>query len=290
MDLLRLGIAALAASSAGALALVGVAHLAIAVEAWAARPRTKDERPWVERVEPYLAAVPVPGFAARWWGRADTALKLQHAGIPWRPQAYVGLCWAWLWLSLVMAILALTTQGSSLVSSFLAGLILLGGLLAPPAWLGLNIDRRRTSIDLALPDFLDRLTLGLEAGLGFEVALRRTAANFRQLLGEELRRVVRQLDRGHSKSAALEELIERTPSQDLRAFVASVKQSERLGTSLSKTLRVQSALLRARRRRRAQEASRRLPVLIVFPLVFFFLPALLIIYLAPPLLHLFLGR
>ena len=63
-----------------------------------------------------------------------------------------------------------------------------------------------------------------------------------------------------------------------------------LGTSLANTLRVQTRLLRAKRRRRAEEASRRLPVLVVFPLVLFFLPALLIIYLAPPLLHLFLGR
>jgi tight adherence protein C len=93
-----------------------------------------------------------------------------------------------------------------------------------------------------------------------------------------------------SRSATLVELGERVPSQDLNGFVASVRQADRLGTSLAKALRVQTGLLRARRRRRAQEASRRLPVLIIFPLVFFFLPALLIVYLAPPILHLFLGR
>jgi len=102
--------------------------------------------------------------------------------------------------------------------------------------------------------------------------------------------LVRQLDRGHGRAEALDELSERIPSQDLRSFSAAVKQADRLGTSLAKTLRVQTDLLRARRKRRAQEASRRLPILIVFPLVFFFLPSLLIIYLAPPLLHLFLGR
>ncbi|HSB90228.1 MAG TPA: type II secretion system F family protein, partial [Anaerolineales bacterium] len=95
---------------------------------------------------------------------------------------------------------------------------------------------------------------------------------------------------GHSRSAALLEMGERNPSDDLRAFAAAVRQADRLGTSLAKSLRIQSGLLRDRRRRRAQEAGRRLPVLIVFPLVFFFLPALLIVYLAPPLLHLFLGR
>jgi tight adherence protein C len=145
-------------------------------------------------------------------------------------------------------------------------------------------------VDLSLPDFMDRLALVLEAGLGFEVALRRTASGYPGLLGAELQRTIRQLDRGLSRSAALVELGERVPSLDLTAFVAAVRQADRLGTSLAKALRVQTGLLRARRRRRAQEASRRLPILIVFPLVFFFLPALLIIYLAPPLLHLFLGR
>jgi tight adherence protein C len=101
---------------------------------------------------------------------------------------------------------------------------------------------------------------------------------------------VRQIDRGHASASALSELTRRNPSQDLRAFVASVNQADILGTPLAKTLRIQTSALRARRRRRAQEASRRLPILIVFPLVFCFLPALMIIYLAPPLLHLFLGR
>jgi tight adherence protein C len=102
--------------------------------------------------------------------------------------------------------------------------------------------------------------------------------------------MVRQLELGHPRNAALLHLAESVPSQDLHAFSAAVNQADRLGTSLAKTLRVQTMLLRARRRRRAQEASRRLPILIIFPLVFLFLPALLIIYLAPPLLHLFLGR
>jgi tight adherence protein C len=149
-----------------------------------------------------------------------------------------------------------------------------------------RIEQRQLDVDIALPDFLDRLALGLESGLGFEIALRRTAADFSGLLGEELRWMVRQLDRGHGRAESLEALSGRIPSQDLRAFSAAVKQADRLGTSLARTLRVQTALLRSRRK----EASRRLPILIVFPLVFFFLPSLLIIYLAPPLLHIFLGR
>ena len=153
-----------------------------------------------------------------------------------------------------------------------------------------TIHRGLEELELHLGRTGNRLSLALEAGLGFEVALRRSAERYPGRLGEELRRMVRQLDRGHARGAALEEMAGRNPSEDLRAFAAAVRQADRLGTSLARALRVQSGLLRDRRRRRAQEAGRRLPVLIVFPLVFFFLPALLIVYLAPPLLHLFLGR
>jgi tight adherence protein C len=167
---------------------------------------------------------------------------------------------------------------------------MLVAFFGPPIWLGWRRQRRCETIDIVLPNFLDRLNLSMDAGLGFEIALRRTSENFPGLLGLELRKLVRAVDRGHTRFEALDQFVERTPSNDLAAFVTAVKQSDRLGTSLAKTLRIQSQILRARRRRRAEEAGRRLPILIVFPLVFFFLPALLIIYLAPPMLHLFLGR
>jgi tight adherence protein C len=181
-------------------------------------------------------------------------------------------------------------RGWDLVAWFLAAIVSLSCWYGPETWLSLRRERRQQEIDRSLPDFLDRLSLALGAGLGFEVALRRSAARYPGRLGDELRRMVGQLDRGHSRAQALEEIAERNASDDLRAFTAAVRQADRLGTSLAKALRVQSTMLRNRRWRRAQEASRRLPILIVFPLVFFFLPALLIVYLAPPLLHLFLGR
>lgn len=243
----------------------------------------------LERLGEFLEAVPIPGAAASIWGGEVVRPRLIQAGVPWTPNALATARWLALWVGLASAVLLLL-RGLGLLGWFLAIFLALLGWLAIPVWLRLRAEDRRQEVDRALPSFLDRLSLGLEAGLGFEVALRRTAERFGGLLGDEMRRAVRFLDRGHPKDQVLERLVERTPSRDLRAFVASVKQSERLGTSLTKTLRVQSDLLRSRRQRRAEEASRRLPILIVFPLVFFFLPALLIIYLAPPLLHLFLSR
>lgn len=243
-----------------------------------------------EQIIPYLQLIPLPEFIKRAWVTDRLTRRLRHAGIPWEPGDFARLHWAMLWIVSLLAIWLVTDREFDLVGVFLSMLMFLVAVYGPGIWLGLQADQRRMEVDLAVPDFLDRLALGLEAGLGFEIGLRRTAANFPGLLGAELRRVIRQLDRGHTMSGALEQLIDRNPSQDLRAFVAAVLQSSQLGTSLAKGLRMQTNLLRSRRRRRAQEASRRLPIIIVFPLVFCFLPALMIIYIAPPILHLILGQ
>lgn len=241
------------------------------------------------QLEAVMAAVPMPASIERHWHRSEPALQLVHAGIELRPRAFLGLRWILIWLGLLLALLLLLTR-PSFFRGFLALVVLLFCWWGPRLWLRWRIEDRRRTLNHSLPDLMDRLRLGLEAGLGFELALRRTVRHHGGLLGEELNRMLLMLDRGHTKAEALDRLVERNPSPDLRAFAAAVKQAERLGSSLTKTLNVQGELLRARRRRRAQEASRRLPILIVFPLVFFFLPALLIVYLGPPLLHLFLGR
>lgn len=243
-----------------------------------------------ERLIPILGFVPLPEALFKRWLSEIGESRLAHSRMPWSVRDFAAFRWLLLLGSLVFGVMLGIWRGWDLVGWFLAIGFVVGGYFAPQMWLDWRVERRQMDIDNELPYFMDRLTLGLEAGLGFETALRRVAEGYPGLLGDELRRMVRQLDRGHPRGQALEELGERNPSHDLGAFVAAVRQTDRLGTSLARILRVQTELLRSRRRRRAEEASRRLPILIVFPLVFFFLPALLIVYLAPPILHLFLGR
>lgn len=245
---------------------------------------------WLLRFVPILDLVPVPASVQRMWRIHATQSKILHAGLLMSNSQYVAFRWLLVWVLVASGMLIAIGHDWDLLGLFLFSALTLGGWFYPEIWLRRRIESRKLEIDLALPEFLDRLALGLEAGLGFEIALRRTARNFSGLLGEELRFVVRQLDRGHTSRDVLERMLERVPSTDLGAFVAAVKQADHLGTSLARTLQIQKKLMRSRRKRRAEEASRRLPILIVFPLVFFFLPALLIIYLAPPLLHLFLGQ
>ena len=269
-----------------------VLFTSLAARKGASSPRAKESPifSWTRRVVPYLQLIPVPKNLVVRWGGSVVQAELVRSGLNWDGRMYAALRWASLWMMLSLAILLGIAMDWNLVSQFLGLVLLLVSFFGPDIWLRWRRDRRCETIDLALPNFLDRLALSMEAGLGFEIAFRRTTTSFSGLLGIELRKFVRELDRGHTRIEALDHLVESNPSKDLAAFVAAVKQSDRLGTSLARTLRIQTQILRARRKRRAEEAGRRLPILIVFPLVFFFLPALLIIYLAPPILHLFLGR
>lgn len=261
--------------------------------AWAASQHRRPEVPhassWIQRLGPWLGGVPLPAWLERQASGQTLTHDLARAAIPWAPRNYLAFRWVAAWAGSTAALLFATTV-RGVLGAMAAAVLMAAAFGGPAAWLKIRADRRSRDVERELPDFLDRLTLALSAGLGFEVALRRTAAGLDGLLGEELRRCVRYLDWGQTKTEAMALLTSRNPSQDVNAFAAAVRQAESLGSSLATTLRVQRDLMRARRRRRAQEASRRLPVLILFPLVFFFLPALLIVFLAPPLLHLFLGR
>jgi tight adherence protein C len=287
MNTTTIAITLLASLSGAALGLGLVEFLAWRQSVAASRRRPKVE--W-ESLAAVVQMVPVPGLIQRSWGDPQTEQRLKHAGLELHAREFTALRWLSLWVGLIVGCMIAIMRHFDLMGQFLAASAIASSLLWPGVFLRRRIERRQQESDISLPDFLDRLALGLEAGLGFEIALRRTAVDFSGLLGDELRRLVRLLDRGHVRSDALDALTEHIYSHDLRAFTAAVKQADRLGTSLAKTLRVQTGLLRTRRKRRAHEASRRLPILVVFPLVFFFLPSLLIIYLAPPLLHLFLGR
>jgi len=171
----------------------------------------------------------------------------------------------------------------------LSGLILLI-FLVPILYLKHQIRVRIRSIEKSLPDFLDILTLVIEAGLGFIPALKRTSGSISGVLRGEIEGVLIRMDLGFSRQEALREMTNRVPYSNLHQFVEAIIVSERLGTSLAKTLRVQAKMLRTRRWQRAETKAQTAPIRIIPALVFFFLPSLLLIYLAPPILNLLMRR
>jgi tight adherence protein C len=155
------------------------------------------------------------------------------------------------------------------------------GFFLPAFWLRRRVRQRKHEIDRALPDALDMLTIGVEAGLAFESALLRVAEQWQNALTEEFRRAVREMQLGSAREEALRRMADRTGVESLGTFVAVLVQSTRLGVSIAQVLHTQAAQMRLKRRQLAEERARQASVKMVFPLVFLIFPAIFIIVLGP---------
>jgi tight adherence protein C len=162
------------------------------------------------------------------------------------------------------------------------GLIaLLAGFMLPKLWLNQKIKKRKVEIARALPDALDMLTIGVEAGLAFESALLRVGDQWNNSLSQEFRRVVSEMRIGVPRNEALRRMADRTGVEDLSTFVAVLIQSNTLGVSISQVLHTQADQMRLKRRQHAEEMAHAATVKIVVVLVFFILPSLFIVVLGP---------
>ncbi|MBM7503282.1 type II secretion system F family protein [Agromyces aurantiacus] len=181
----------------------------------------------------------------------------------------------------VLIILGAVFTSSSLViriAGIAFGLLI---LLAPEIMLSSRADDRQKAILLALPDTLDQMTIAVEAGLGFEAAMAKAAQGGRGPLSEELIRTLQDMSIGRSRSDAYSALLVRTDCTDLKRFVRAVQQADRYGIAIADVLRVQAAEMRIKRRQRAEESAMKVPIKVVFPLVFAILPVLFIVLLYP---------
>jgi tight adherence protein C len=162
--------------------------------------------------------------------------------------------------------------------------VLLGiffGIFVPVALLGRKIKTRQTSIQKALPDVLDLLTVSIEAGLGFDGALVKLSEKMKGPLVEEFSRTLQEMRIGVTRREALRALGERCDVADLSLFTSAMVQADQLGVSVGNVLRVQSAAIRQKRRQYAQERAMKAPVKMLIPLVIFIFPAIFVVLLGP---------
>jgi tight adherence protein C len=174
--------------------------------------------------------------------------------------------------------------GRSLYMSFGAWL---GGHLMANYWLNGQAEKRIRAITHALPDSLDLMVVCLEAGIGLNAAIARVGeerADFKDPLGTEFRQIAAEMRGGRPREEALHDLGERNGVEDLKSLTALVIQSHRLGASMAKTLRSHADLLRTKRRQRAEEAARKLPIKVLIPLATLLLPPLFIVVVGPAFL------
>jgi tight adherence protein C len=164
-----------------------------------------------------------------------------------------------------------------------AVVIVLGvlGYFLPNLWLSGQETRRRDSIQRALPDAIDLLTISVEAGLGFDAALTRVVEKSDNMLTREFGRVIQEMRVGVARRDALRSLVERTGVDDLSVFVTAIIQAEQLGASIANVLRIQSSEMRVRRRQRAEVLAHQAPIKMLFPMVFLIFPPLMVVVLGP---------
>ncbi|MFO7871812.1 MAG: type II secretion system F family protein [Kiritimatiellia bacterium] len=178
-----------------------------------------------------------------------------------------------------------TTSPGSFVDRYSLLLYALGLLLSvtyPASWLKRVLTARHKNIQRALPFVLDLLTLSVEAGLDFMTAMQRCVERRKvDPLGEELIRVIREIQLGKTRREALRDLAGRVDLSELRSTVNALIQADELGVSIASMLRIQADQMRQRRFERAEKLANEAPVKMLFPLVVFIFPAVFLILLGP---------
>jgi tight adherence protein C len=188
---------------------------------------------------------------------------------------------------LTLCLLTLVTGLARSNAFFVYALALGLGFLTPDFWLGRRITLRQKRIRLGLPDVLDLMVICIEAGLSMDQATARTAEELRvaqPVISDELGIVVLEQRAGRARSDAWKQFAERTAVDSVRNLVSVLVQSEQLGTSVAKTLRVHSDTLRIQRRQRVEEQAAKTTIKLVFPLVLFIFPSLFLVTLGPALI------
>jgi tight adherence protein C len=173
-------------------------------------------------------------------------------------------------------------MGGSLILTVLATAgVGVAGWFAPLYYIELQKRKRFERIDKQMPDLIDLLVVTIEAGLGVLASMRVASQNMGDPLGQELRLTLQEQRMGLTVQQAIESFGKRADTENVRMFVRSLAQGERLGVSIGQTMRNLSLEMRKRRRARAEEIAQKMPVKMLFPLIFFIFPALMIVILTP---------
>ena len=155
------------------------------------------------------------------------------------------------------------------------------GYIYPQLWLQGLISKRQKSIRLSMPDVLDLLTICVEAGLGFDAAMSKVADKWDNDISGVFARIIKEIQLGKVRREALKDMSERVNIPEMTSFVAAIIQSEQLGVSISKVLRIQSDQMRMRRRQRAEEEAHKVPTKMLLPMAALIFPCIVIIIMTP---------
>jgi tight adherence protein C len=175
---------------------------------------------------------------------------------------------------------------------FMYGLAVGLGFLAPDFWLGNRMKARQRNLRLGLPEALDLIVICVEAGLSMDKATMRTAEELRisqPEIADELNLVYLEQRAGRPRAEAWKHFGERTGVDTICSLASILIQADKFGSSIGKTLRSHSEMLRSKRRQDAEEMAAKTPVKLVFPLVLFIFPSLFVVTLGPSIISMLEG-
>jgi tight adherence protein C len=147
------------------------------------------------------------------------------------------------------------------------------------------VQRRQSEIRSALADSIDLLTICVEAGLGFDAALAHVSRNTDGPLADEFYRTLQEVQLGRSRNEAMRNLAARSNVPELRAFVLAMVQADVFGVSVANVLRIQAKDMRVKRRQLAEERAMKVPIKVLFPVLFCIFPALFVVILGPAIMR-----
>jgi tight adherence protein C len=245
-------------------------------------------------VRPFLRALSSIGKAITPGGQAASIdNRLETAGHPWRlgVAEFFGLKSISIILFVGLGVLSFRYMldyrpNLAMLTGIIVAVI---GLFLPDYILQKAIEARQARVRKALPDTIDLLTVSVEAGVGFDGAMVKVAEKVRGPLTDELVRALEEMRIGKPRMQALRGIATRVGIPEVSTFVAAIYQAEQLGVSIARVLKVQGETMRVRRSQLAREMASKLPVKMVFPLVFFIFPALFVVLLGPALMEIYKG-
>ena len=229
-------------------------------------------------------------FKKRMPGEKEAKLekKLQQAGNPFN-MTPVDFRLLQLALFIVMPFISggyafLLRVGNGSVFLFaLVGILI--AVFLPNYYLKQKMNIRNKKALRELPDILDLLTVSLEAGLGFDLAMNKVVSKKHGVIADEFHRCLEEIRLGKTRREALGGIRNRIEVDEVRSFISSILQAEKLGVSMVQVLRVQSEEVRDQRKQRAEEQAMKAPIKMLFPLVLFIFPSLFIVLLGPAIIQ-----
>ena len=232
---------------------------------------------------------PAEKFAAK---KEPLRLRLMRAGLRGAdmPIAYYGI--KTLGVGVLVPVLGLVlwatsaAPGAGITSAAVLVCAALGYYL-PDIAIARLIGHRQRELAAHFPDALDLIRLCVESGLSLDAAISKVEKEVRvssRVLHDELHLISLEIRAGASRERALKNLAQRVDLEEIAALVAMLVQVERFGTSVAESLRIHSEALRTKRRQRAEELAAKVPVKLLFPMIFCIFPALIVVLLGPAMI------